>query len=448
MTTDATIARNPNDDEPLPLPESLPPVDTGPERSTAWRYYVCGLLLLATTINYMDRQALSVMSTRITSAGELNLTKQQYGNLELGFGLAFAAGAIGFGWIADRANVRYLYPTALILWSVMGYCTGLVQTYYGMLLCRTLLGIFEAGHWPCALKTTQRLLKPSQRTLGNSILQSGSSIGAAITPILVGFLLTDQPGSWRFVFQAIALIGLGWVVLWFLALRPRDFQTTQAVPLTSTGEVARGEASFSEIIFSRRFAVLLIVVAAINACWHLFRVWLPMFLEEGRGYTAAEARSFVTVFYIFTDVGCIGAGFLTVWLARQGASVHRARVVTFTLCALTTSLALFIPQLPAGLPLLGVLLLVGSGCLGLFPCYYSFTQDLSVKHQGKVTGLLGTFAWLTASPLHPLFGKYIDDTKHFDAGLVFAGLCPLVAVAALWVLWSPAREAHREANNI
>ncbi|MCE9606450.1 MAG: MFS transporter [Planctomycetia bacterium] len=443
MTVDALAEQRPKDEPPLRSPEPVVP-----ERSTAWRYYVCGLLLLATTINYLDRQALSVMSTRITSADELNLTKHQYGNLELGFGLAFAAGAIGFGWLADRTNVRWLYPTALILWSAMGYCTGHVQTYFGMLLCRTLLGVFEAGHWPCALKTTQRLLPPSQRTLGNSILQSGSSIGAAITPVLVGFLLSDEKGSWRFVFQAIALVGLGWVVLWFLALRPRDFQTTVAQPLTSTGETARGEASFFEVIFSRRFVVLLVVVAAINACWHLFRVWLPMFLEEGRGYTAPEARRFITVFYIGTDVGCIGAGFLTLWLARLGASVHRARLVTFTLCSFATSLSLFIPQLQAGWPLLGVLLLVGCGCLGLFPCYYSFTQDLSVKHQGKVTGLLGTFAWLTASPLHPLFGKHIDATKNFDVGLVFAGLCPLVAVVALWVLWSPAREAHREANNI
>ncbi len=119
-----------------------------PSRSIAWRYYVCGLLLLATTINYLDRQTLAVTSVRVTE--ELGLNNEQYGRLELFFGCAFAAGATFFGWVADRTSVRWLYPAVLVLWSLMGFCTGLVETYAGLLFCRTLLGFFEAGHWPCA----------------------------------------------------------------------------------------------------------------------------------------------------------------------------------------------------------------------------------------------------------------------------------------------------------
>lgn len=441
MTTDATLARSPEDDAPrgnaeLRSPEPTVPDHGAPQRSKVWRYYICVLLLLATTVNYIDRQALSVMSKRIKEA--LALSNEQYGHLELGFGLAFAAGALGFGWLADRVSVRWLYPTALVLWSVMGFLTGYVTTFAGLLVCRTLLGIFEAGHWPCALRTTQRLLPPGERTLGNSILQSGSSIGAAITPMLVlGMLGKDpEPDAWRFVFRAIGIIGLFWIVLWFTAIRARDFQTSAA----GDGDAASRpdddrQESFIDIVFSRRFAALLIVVAAINACWHLFRVWLPLFMQEGRGYDETQMQGFTTAFYIGTDVGCIVAGLATVALVRGGASVHRARVTVFTLSAMLTSLALLIPWLSAGWPLLIVLCVVGFGCLGLFPCYYSFTQDLSSVHQGKVTGLLGTFAWITAAPLHPLFGRYIDETKHYDLGLVVAGLCPIAAVAALLLLW-------------
>src|SRR5262245_35499193 len=135
---------------------------TTTERSTAWRYYVCGLLLLATTVNYLDRQTLSNTASRIRA--EMELSNEQYGNVEVVFGWAFAVGAAIFGFVADRTSVRWLYPTVLVLWSAMGYCTGLVQTYVGLLVCRTLLGLFEAGHWPCALKTTQRILSPRQRT--------------------------------------------------------------------------------------------------------------------------------------------------------------------------------------------------------------------------------------------------------------------------------------------
>lgn len=463
MTTDATLARSPEDDETrrssdssqppesFHSPEPVPPFEGAPGRTKSWRFYICVLLLLATTINYIDRQALSVMAKRITSAEELNLSKEQYGHLEFGFGLAFATGALFFGWVADRTNVFWLYPAVLALWSVMGYCTGLVQSFAGLLVCRTLLGIFEAGHWPCALRTTQRLLPPGERTLGNSILQSGSSIGAALAPLLIGLLLTDQHGSWRFVFQAIGLIGCAWILLWFTALRPREMRLPVANvaprPADSIASpTAATQTPFLDVVFSRRFLTLLLVVMTINACWHFFRAWLPMYLEEIAGFSAKHARYIVTAFYVITDVGCIVAGYLTLRLARHGAPVHRARVLTFTGCALLTSLSLLIPSLPHGWPVVVVLFSVGLGILGLFPCYYSFSQELSVTHQGKVTGLLGFFAWASVAPLHPVFGAYVDnyagEPTRFDPAFWFAGLCPLLAISALWLLWSPAREAR------
>ena len=160
------------------------------ERTSLWVWWVCGLLLLASTINYMDRQTLSNTSKRITD--EFKLSDEQYGNLELAFGLAFACGATVFGVIADKTSVRWLYPIVLLLWSMMGFLTGFVETYAGLLLCRLFLGLFEAGHWPCALKTTQRLLPPHRRTLGNSVLQSGTAIGAIITPLIMKMMLTPE----------------------------------------------------------------------------------------------------------------------------------------------------------------------------------------------------------------------------------------------------------------
>src|SRR5438034_1049151 len=124
-----------------------------PQRSASWKWWICGLLLCASMINYMDRLTLANVAVRIT--GEFKLSQEQYGNLELVFGWAFAAGSLAFGFVADRVSIRWLYPTVLLLWSATGFATGLVHSYTGLLTCRTLLGFFEAGHWPCALKTTQ-----------------------------------------------------------------------------------------------------------------------------------------------------------------------------------------------------------------------------------------------------------------------------------------------------
>src|SRR6185295_18108686 len=131
-------------------------------RSAAWAWYICVLLGLATTINYFDRLTLSSVAKRIIV--EFELSKEQYGNLEFGFGLAFAVGTSLFGFIADRTSIRWFYPAILVLWSAMGFFTGLVETYLGLFICRMLLGLFEAGHWPCGQKTIQWLLPPRNRT--------------------------------------------------------------------------------------------------------------------------------------------------------------------------------------------------------------------------------------------------------------------------------------------
>lgn len=139
-------------------------------RAGAWKWWTCGLLLLATTINYMDRQTLANASVRIVN--EFHLSKEEYGDLEFAFSLAFAAGSLLFGIVADRMGVRWLYPGVLFGWSLMGFLSAWTTDFRELIVCRTLLGLFEAGHWPCALKTTQLLLAPADRTMGNSVLQA------------------------------------------------------------------------------------------------------------------------------------------------------------------------------------------------------------------------------------------------------------------------------------
>ncbi len=101
-----------------------------------------------------------------------------------------------------------------------------------------------------------------------------------------------------------------------------------------------------------------------------------------------------------------------------------------------TTVAAFLPK---GWFLLGSLLVVGAGALGLFPCYYSFTQELSTRHQGKVTGLLGTAAWVTSAPLQKLFGRLVDQTGSFDLGIALVGWLPLIAFVFLWLFWNEPR---------
>jgi MFS transporter, ACS family, aldohexuronate transporter len=415
--------------------------DSARAHSTAWKWWVCALLLGASTINYMDRQTLANAAVRITR--ELHLSQQQYGDLELGFGWAFAAGSLVFGWLADRVPVRWLYPAVLTLWSLVGFSTGLVQSYSGLLVCRTMLGLFEAGHWPCAIKTTQRLLDPKDRTMGNSVLQSGTSIGAVITPLLMNWLMTNAAGSWRFPFQAVGVGGVIWIFFWLALVRRNDLGT----PAPAVTNSAAGE-SFWSVVFTRRFLIVLITISLINTSWQLLRAWLPKFLIEGRGYLESDALNFNALFYVATDVGCLGAGAATLWLHRRSFSVHGARITVFFACIVLTALAALAAFLPRGWLLLGLLLLAGAGALGLFPCYHSLTQELTPVHQGKVTGLAGVVAWAIGSPTHHFFGKLIDQTGSFNLGLAIGGLLPLVAFVFLWAFWNWPKRGAAPANGL
>jgi ACS family hexuronate transporter-like MFS transporter len=336
------------------------------------------------------------------------------------------------------------------------------------MVCRTLLGFFEAGHWPCAIKTTQRLLNPKDRAMGNGVLQSGASIGAVITPLLMNWLMTDAAGSWRLSFQAIGIGGVLWIFFWLALVRRDDLNlkspaeperraparlveaepdraeqergAPSAVPVAIPSTTIDTAGSFWSVMFTRRFLIVLIMISLINTAWQLLRAWLPKFLIEGRGYLESDALNFNALFYVATDIGCLGAGAATLWLHRRSLSVHGARVTVFFACAVLTALASLAAFLPHGWLLLGLLLLAGAGALGVFPCYHALTQELSPVHQGKVTGLAGVVAWAVGSPTHHFFGLLIDQTGSFNLGLAIGGALPLVAFLFLWMFWNSSKQ--------
>lgn len=411
-----------------------------PEVRSVSPWWICGLLLFASTINYMDRQTLAVLGEQIKT--EFKISNKEYGNIELAFGLSFAAGSTVFGLIADRVNIRILYPVVLLLWSLMGFLTGYVDTYIGLVLCRSFLGLFEAGHWPCALLTTHRLLPPENRTFGNSVLQSGTAIGAIVTPLIMMVMVTDAAGSWRPAFQVIAATGVLWIIAWLSLTRSADLAP---ISKDSENESTNDRETLLSVIFSRRFLVLVVIVFAINACWHVLRVWMPIFLQSGRGYNKQSMFVFMLVYYIMNDVGCLSAGFLSRKLHQNGFSVHTSRCIVFGLCAVLAATGGLIPWLSAGWGLYLVLMLVAMGSLGLFPCYYSFSQELSTRHKGKVLGLMGTIAWLTSSPLHPIVGKWADETKSYDLGIALGCGLPILALFVLVFFW-PEKKVETEYN--
>lgn len=413
-------------------PYESPERESVGSRTKAWIWWVSGLLLLATMLNYMDRQTLAVLSPLITK--QLSLNNQQYGNIEWGFGWAFAAGSLFFGYLSDRISVKFLYPGVLLAWSFIGVLTAFSSGYESLLVCRILLGFFEAGHWPCALRTTKSILDSKNRTMGNSILQSGGAIGAILTPLVIFAIVgnSEVDGVWRSPFIIIGSLGVVWAIIWLFSFRGNSIPA----PINESTQAADTDRGFlRECLTNRRFWTLVPVVICINLTWQLIRAWLPKFLQEGRGASQQVALLFNSAYYIAADVGCIAAGLATLWLARRGLGVHRTRLLVFGFCGAMTSLTFVAARLPLGWGLYSILVIVAAGSLGLFPCYYSLSQETSERHMGKTTGLLGALAWLVSGPMQTVFGRVVDKTGSFDTGLAWAGLAPLGALIALVVLW-------------
>jgi len=476
-------------------------------RSATWKWTVCGLLFLATLLNYMDRQTLAQMAPTIRS--ELGLTENHYGTLEMSFGLAFAAGGLIFGLLADKINVWMLYPIVVVGWSLAGFSTGFAtpigktlapwcegwlfglldlkplstesnQTYVGLLFCRIVLGMFEAGQWPCALVTTKRLLTQEDRTLGNSLLQSGGAIGAILTPVAVWLLVPrNVTGSWTTLFMAVGAVGLSWLIPWFLLIRPSDLAYREA-PVTSVLLPAAPRFNFL-----RKYAAVACTVILINITWHFFRAWTPTFLENYHGISRDFVLWFSVAYYLVADMGCLAVGFLVKRTSTIGWHVHSGRILAFLVCGILTLAGILAGQIPgspqptpvtpssatasavitpgenpsssdaAAKPavakpeavtdlmaefrqhwwMLLLLLIVGAGSLGVFPIYYSLSQDLSARNQGKVTGSLSCLTWIFTAVMQKWVGKTVQETNSYAAAFTVAGFAPLVACFLIWLLW-------------
>jgi MFS transporter, ACS family, aldohexuronate transporter len=415
---------------------------------------VCILLMLATVINYMDRLALNQMAVRIKVY--FGLSNYEYSVLESAFSFAFALGAITTGYLVDKVSVRWVYPLMVLGWSAAGILTGFANGFWMLLTCRFALGLFESGNWPCGIRTTRAVLRPEERSLGNSLFQSGTALGAVITPLLVLALLRSvDPGepqrvaimsvtggtyaavigaptdTWKYPFRIIGSLGVVWVVLWFVTI-PRGMLRAAEGPVGTTDV---GIARFGDVLRDVRFWILFATAIAINVTWHGYRAWLPLYLQEQRGFNEAEMSRFTTIYYIVADIGSWSVGGLTLILYRRGIGLHRSRTIAYGLCTLLTMGTLTVPFLPNGWPLATGLLVVAFGALGLFPTYFALTQDLSAKHQGKVSGTLGAAAHISLAMIYPLEGLISDLTNSYEIVLGGVGIVPMLAFALLLLKW-------------
>src|SRR5436309_467422 len=308
------------------------------------KWQLCVVLFLATTLNYLDRQTMSILAPALRK--ELHLGNADLGWLFAVFYYAYTFSQMVVGPILDRSNLRWAFAWAVLLWSVVSVLTGLANGFIALLIFRLALGGVESANWPAGMRVVARLLVPRERALGNGIFTSGTSVGALIAPGLI--LGIAAAWGWRWAFVLIGSLGAFWICGWLLMTRDPKLAPIWSEPgAPETAGLAGQRRIFAGIIKSPRFWPVLAVAVLVNPCLYFSVNWLPTYFAQQRGLSPGRQMGWIlTAIYLGLDIGNIACGTAILAMTRRGSGVQRARRIVFVVATVAVVFCAAVPILP------------------------------------------------------------------------------------------------------
>ncbi len=400
-------------------------------------WLIIGLLFLATVLIYLDRQILALTADKIMA--EFHLSKEGFGRIISAFRYAYAIFQICGGWIVDLRGPGFILPVALGIWSMAGILTGLARSVGVLASTRFLLGTGEAFNWPCALKVTQRLLPPRDRTLANGIFNSGAAAGAILAPILVTFVALYL--GWRSAFVVTGMLGGVWIVAWLAMSRPVLGQLGgNAFPARQVLRV------MGIVLMKREFWMLSVSAIIINSVYYYLADWVPLYLKTERGFSFAAGNALSVIVYASLEAGNILVGLFVRRLVQKGFRVATARRLALFVACLLMSAALLVGTVSSRGVAVTLLILPALGVTGFLVIYLTIVQDLEPGYVGTASGLLGGLGNLFYGTVSPLIGRLSDLHRTF---LTFSliSLLPWLAFAAIFFAFGDRNQLTAEAQS-
>ncbi len=394
------------------------------------KWQLCIVLFLATTLNYVDRQTMSILAPALQK--ELHL-----GNGELGWLFAIFYGAYTFslmavGPILDRSNLRWAFASAVFLWSLVSVLTGLANGFVALLIFRFALGVVESANWPAGLRVLARLLEPRERALGNGIFTSGTSVGALVAPGLI--LGISAYFGWRWAFVLIGSLGAVWIAGWIFITRDRQMAPVwrDSEAQEATG-LAGQRAIFAGIMKSARFLPVLAVAVLVNPCLYFSVNWLPTYFAQQRGLSPDRQMGWIlTAIYLGLDLGNLACGSAILALTHWGWPVQHARRIVFLLATASVVWCAAVPVLP--MPgAVAALVLVNFG-LGIWVAIYlTMAQEVSGTHVSTAIGILSGCGSLAGALGMWAVGRVTQQTASFSIPLNTVAFAAVLAAIAGWM---------------
>ncbi len=396
-------------------------------RTPAKAWGLCIFLFLATTLNYLDRQTMSILAPAIQK--EMALDNVALGWLFSVFYYSYTLAQFGVGLFLDRANLRWAFALAVVAWSTAAGLTGLAGGFAGLFFFRLLLGLAESANWPAAMRIVARLLPPRDRSLGNGIFTSGTSVGALIAPSLI--LGIAALVGWRWSFVVVGSFGLVWAAAWLWFTRDRFFAPVWQD--ASTERPAPG-SSYAAILRSTRFWRVFLVAILVNPCLYFNVNWLPTYFAQQRGMQPGrEVGIALTLIYLGLDVGYLSCGFGVRRLSRR-YDVTTARRIVFLAATVMLSLSAAVPFIGDVRLAVAALAVVNCAVGAWIAMYLTMGQEVSQHSVSTAAGLLGGSGSLAGALAMWAVGKVTAMTGSFVipfAAVTVAALC--AAAAGLFI---------------
>ena len=317
---------------------------------TGLRWLMIGLVFLATVINYIDRQTVSVLKTSISQ--DLGLSNADYAAVQNSFLLFYGISQMVSGRLYDIIGTRLGFVFSIVVWSLaaLAHATARTATAFGVF--RAALGFGEAGNWPGAAKVVGEWFPVRERALGMGIFNTGAAVGGALSPPIIAWLATVY--GWRMTFVLTGVLGFIWLALWLVLFQTPArhrwiSESERAHILDGATTTAAGSASrpgWIELLRYRQTWAIVLGRFITDPIWWLYIFWLPSYLQEARGFSLQQVGQSAWVPFLAAGIGALSGGYASGALISRGWSVDRARKVVMGVGALLTSAGILAMRAP------------------------------------------------------------------------------------------------------
>ena len=390
------------------------------ERAVSYRWIICGLLFVATTINYVDRQVLGILAP--TLQRELQWTETDYGDIVSWFSFAYAFGFLIAGRVIDWIGVRRGMAAAVVAWSVAAIGHAFARTAAGFSFARAMLGVSESAIFPGSIKAVAEWFPQNERALATGIFNAGTNTGAILTPLLVPWIALQW--GWQWAFVATGALGLIWLAIWIPLYRNP--------PQAGDSSIAPPAVRWVSLFGYRQTWAFIVGKLMADPVWWFYLYWLPKFLDAKYGVKLANVAAPIIAVYLIADVGSVGGGWISSALIKRGWSVNRARKATMLAMALLivpTTLASRAPSMWTAVLIVGV---AAAAHQAWSANVYTLASDMFPKFAvGSVVGI-GAFAGAMGGVLFQRITGRVLQANGSDYTPIFV-VCGLAYVTA-WVI--------------